>query len=352
MPSADHHAQARTGVLLVNLGTPQAPTASAVRSYLREFLSDPRVVEIPRAIWLPILYGLVLTLRPRRAAHAYRKIWTDQGSPLLVYTLRQRQALDAALKRRGLQATVEAAMCYGRPSIASAVEKLHALETTRLVVLPAYPQYSSTTTAATFDLIARAFKKRRRLPEIRFISGYHDNDAYVGACAARIQAWRERHGASEKLLFSFHGLPKRNVLLGDPYQRQCRETAGLIARKLGIGWGQWLISFQSRFGRAEWLKPYTDETLRTLARQGVKSVDVFCPGFAADCLETLEEIDIQNRAFFLDAGGERFHYIPALNDDRDHVECLSAIVQDALGSSLGSSLGSNSGSNSGNGPPA
>ena len=330
MPSAHHHAQARAGALLINLGTPRAPTASAVRSYLREFLSDPRVVEIPRAIWLPVLYGLVLTLRPRRVARAYRKIWTEQGSPLLVHTLKQRQALDVALKRRGVHATVEAAMCYGQPSIASALEKLDALGTTHLVVLPTYPQYSSTTTAAAFDLIARAFKKRRRLPKMHFINGYHDNDAYVEACAARIREWRKRRDAGEKLLFSFHGLPKRNVLLGDPYQLQCRETAGLIARKLGIGWGQWLVSFQSRFGRAEWLKPYTDETLRTLARQGVKSVDVFCPGFAADCLETLEEIDVQNRAFFLEAGGERFHYIPALNDAREHVECLSALVQDAL----------------------
>ncbi len=325
-------AAARPGVLLINLGTPQAPTAAAVRKYLKEFLSDPRVVEIPRPIWLPILYTLVLTLRPRRTARAYRKIWTAEGSPLMVNTRRQQQALGPALHRYGLTGvTVEMAMCYGQPSIASALEKLCGAGMTQLAVLPVYPQYSATTTAAAFDAIARALKKQRQLPEIRLINDYHDNDAYIKACAARILDWRREHGAGEKLLFSFHGLPKRNIALGDPYQRQCRKTAELIARELKLKWNRWLLCFQSRFGRAEWLTPYTDETLRALARQGVRSVDIFCPGFAADCLETLEEIAMQNRDFFLEAGGDRFHYIPALNDSKEHIECLARIVRDISG---------------------
>ncbi len=321
----------RSGVLLINLGTPRAPTTAAVRSYLREFLSDPRVVEIPRPIWLPILYGLVLTLRPRRTARAYRKVWLAEGSPLMVYTRRQRRALCAALNQRGAAAvTVEMAMCYGQPTIAATLEKLRGLGVTRLAVLPVYPQYSATTTAAAFDAIARALKKQRRLPTLRLISDYHDDSAYIKACAARILDARREHGGAEKLLFSFHGLPKRNVLLGDPYESQCRRTAELIARELNLKWDEWLLCFQSRFGRAEWLKPYTDETLRALPRHGVKSVDVFCPGFAADCLETLEEIAMQNRDFFLAAGGERFHYIPALNDDKEHIECLARIARSAL----------------------
>ncbi len=318
-------------MLLINLGTPRAPTTAAVRSYLREFLSDPRVVEIPRLIWLPILYGLVLSLRPRRTARAYRKIWLAEGSPLLVYTRRQQRALSAALDKRGPAATVEAAMCYGQPSIASVLEQLHKSGVTRLIVLPVYPQYSATTTAAAFDAIARALKKQRRLPEIRLINDYHDDNAYIKACAAHVLNSRREHGGGEKLLLSFHGLPKKNVLRGDPYESQCRKTAALIARELDLRWDAWLPCFQSRFGRAEWLKPYTDETLRALARQGVKSVDVFCPGFAADCLETLEEIDMQNRNFFLAAGGRRFHYIPALNDGKEHIECLARIVRNALG---------------------
>ena len=316
------------GVLLVNLGTPRAPTAAAVRRYLREFLSDPRVVEIPCAIWLPILYGLVLTLRPRRVARAYRKVWMDGGSPLLVHTLRQRHLLGVAL---GMP--VEAAMCYGHPSIASALAKFDRLGITRLVVLPVYPQYSATTTAAAFDAIARALKKQRRLPEMHLIADYHDRATYIRACARRVLVSRREHGVGEKLLFSFHGLPQTSTRRGDPYQAQCRMTAVLIARELGLEWGEWLLCFQSRFGYAEWVKPYTDKTLKVLARQGVKSVDVFCPGFAADCLETLEEMNMQNRALFLESGGERFHYIPALNDSEEHIECLAGIIRDTLKSS-------------------
>lgn len=320
------NAPSRTGVLLINLGTPQAPTAAAVRKYLGEFLSDPRVIEIPRAAWLPLLYGLILPLRSRRTARAYREIWTDEGSPLLVHTQRQGKALDAALKRRAAEATVEIGMCYGRPSIAAALTRLLERGIVRLVALPAYPQYSATTTAAAFDAIARFFKRRREIPEICFVRDFHDDEAYVRACAARVLQSRGGGDAAEQLLFSFHGLPERNVRLGDPYRAQCEKTAALVARKLGLEPNQWRLSFQSRFGRAEWLKPYTDETLRALAREGVKSVEVFCPGFAADCLETLEEINVQNRRLFLEAGGERFDYVPALNDGPEFIECLAGIA--------------------------
>ena len=321
----------RGGVLLINLGTPSAPTTKAIRSYLREFLSDPRVIEIPRLIWLPILYGAVLPLRPRRIVDAYRSIWLPEGSPLLVHTRRQRQALGEALERRGLTSVkVEMAMCYGQPSIAAALEKLCKSGVTRLVVLPAYPQYSATTTAAAFDAVAKALGKQRFVPELRMLNGYHDDGLYIKACAESIAESRSERGSGEKLLFSFHGLPKRNITMGDPYRSQCCTTAGLIARELGLEWSEWLITFQSRFGFAEWLKPYTDESLRLLARQGVRSVDVFCPGFAADCLETIEEIGVQNRAFFLEAGGERFHRIPSLNADAGHIECLARLAEDAL----------------------
>ena len=320
------NAPSRTGVLLINLGTPQAPTAGAVRRFLREFLSDPRVVEVPRAIWLPVLYALVLPLKPRRTTRMYRKIWMDEGSPLLVHTQRQARALDVALKQRAFEATVEIGMCYGQPSITAALTRLMERDIARLVALPLYPQYSATTTAAAFDAISQFFRKRRRMPELHFIRDFHDNDAYIKACVSRVRDSRAERGAAERLLFSFHGLPERNVQLGDPYRAQCEKTAERIAHELGLGPDRWLLSFQSRFGRAEWLRPYTDETLQALARRGVRSVEVFCPGFAADCLETLEEINIRNRSFFLEAGGERFDYIPALNDTAEFIECLANLV--------------------------
>ena len=324
-------ADIRGGVLLVNLGTPQAPTTKAIRSYLREFLSDPRVIEIPRLIWLPILYGVVLPLRPRRIVDAYRSIWLPEGSPLLVHTRRQRRGLDEALKRRGpASVKVEMAMCYGQPSIVTALEKLCEFGVTRLVVLPVYPQYSAATTAATLDAVAKALGKQRYVPELRILNGYHDDGLYIKACAGNIAESRSKHGSGEKLLFSFHGLPKRNIAMGDPYRSQCHTTARLLAQELGLKWNEWLITFQSRFGFAEWLTPYTDESLRLLARQGVKSVDVFCPGFAADCLETIEEIGVQNRDFFLEAGGERFHRIPSLNATARHIECLAQLASAAL----------------------
>ncbi len=315
------------GVLLVNLGTPDAPTAAAVRRYLAEFLWDPRVVEIPRPLWWLILHGVILRTRPARSAKLYEQVWQKDGSPLLAIGQRQTQALRELLQQRVKgPVQVELAMRYGNPSIAAGLAKLRAAHVRRLLVLPLYPQYSATTTASTFDAVVRVLKTWRRIPELRCINQYHDDPAYVQALANSIrEAWAQ-HGVPEKLLFSFHGIPKRNLLLGDPYHCQCQKTARRVAEQLSLTPEQWQITFQSRFGRAEWLKPYTLQTLAELARKGVKHVHVVCPGFSADCLETLQEIDGENRHAFMKAGGEVFHYIPALNERADHLHLLASLV--------------------------
>jgi protoporphyrin/coproporphyrin ferrochelatase len=316
------------GVLLVNLGTPDAPTPAALRRYLAEFLWDPRVVEIPRPLWWLILHGVILRTRPARSAKLYAKVWQKDGSPLLAIGQRQTQALRELLKQRIKGPVhVELAMRYGNPSIAAALEKLRAARVRRLLVLPMYPQYSATTTASTFDAIAQVLKTWRWIPELRCINQYHDDPAYIQALANSIREAQAQHGTPEKLLFSFHGIPRRNLLLGDPYHCQCQKTARLVAEQLSLAPQQWQITFQSRFGRAEWLKPYLLPTLEELARNGVKNVQVVCPGFSADCLETLEEIDGENRHAFLHAGGETFHYIPALNERADHLHLLASLVQ-------------------------
>jgi len=316
-----------TGVLLTNLGTPDTPTTSDVRRYLAEFLWDPRVVEIPRPLWWMILHGIILRLRPARSARKYATVWTEAGSPLLAISKRQAAALQQALdKHCPGPVKVAVAMRYGNPSIAAGLDALRDAGARRLLLFPLYPQYSATTTASTFDALAAVLKTWRWLPELRMISHYHDDAAYIGALVQRIRAtWRETK-PGERLLFSFHGLPKRNLLAGDPYHCECHKTARLVAEELGLEQGHWAVSFQSRFGRAEWLKPYTSELLAQWAKEGVDSVDVVCPGFAADCLETLEEIAVENRDIFLAAGGKTFHYIPALNDDAQHIEALTALI--------------------------
>lgn len=317
---------ARTGVLLANLGTPDAPTPAAVRRYLREFLTDRRVVDLPPPLWWPILYGIVLPLRPRRSAHAYGRIWTDEGSPLLVISRRQEAALRTRLAARGAIA-VALGMRYGRPSIAEALDALRAGGAQRLVILPLYPQYSSATTASTFDAVARHMRSWVDHPDVHFLSDYHDRPWYVDAVARSIsEAWQSAD-PGERLLFSFHGMPARTRTAGDPYHDRCHASARLIATALGLADDRWEVTFQSRFGAAKWLKPYTDETLRSWARAGVTSVDVVCPGFAADCLETLEEIAMLNRDAFLEAGGRSFRYIPCLNDRADHIEGLAGMIE-------------------------
>jgi len=318
---------ARTGVLLVQLGTPDAPTAAALRRYLREFLGDPRVVELPRIAWAPILYGFVLPLRPARSARKYAAIWTDEGSPLLVYTRRQASLLRGALGARGHALDVGFAMRYGNPSIASVLREMRSHGLDRLLVVPMYPQYSASTTATAFDAIARELQGWRAQPALRFVRDFHDDDGYVEALARRVRAHWEREGRGEQLLMSFHGVPRRVVALGDPYESQCRSTGERLAQRLRLADDEWKLTFQSRFGPAEWLQPYTAPTLVELARRGARRVDVVCPGFVADCLETLEEISIEARKSFLDAGGEAFAYVPALNDSPAFVDALAAIVE-------------------------
>jgi ferrochelatase len=318
---------AALGVLLTNLGTPTAPTPRAVRHFLREFLSDPRVVELPRWLWLPVLHGIVLRLRPRYAARAYARIWGEQGSPLLTHS----EHLAARLKERltpclGDGVKVVLGMRYGRPSIGSALEALRAAGVGRLLVLPLFPQYSAVTTASVYDAVARILGSWRRLPEVRMPMGYHDDPSYIAAVVHSIRVAFEAHGVPDRLLFSFHGLPRDAAERGDPYGDQCQATARLVADSMGLEPERWQLAFQSRVGPRAWLAPYTLETLTAWARAGVRSVQVVCPGFAADCLETLEEIDIRYREAFLGAGGEDFHYIPALNDSPQHIEALCQLV--------------------------
>jgi len=322
-----HESTESLGVLLVNLGSPDAPTTSAVRRYLAEFLWDPRVVEIPRPLWWPILHGVVLRLRPRRSAHAYQRVWTDEGSPLLVISRAQTHAIDAALAARyGNRVQVALAMRYGNPSIQAGLAQLREAHARRILIVPLYPQYSAATTATVFDAVAGELKTWRWLPELRFIAHYHDDEGYLTALVNSIRESWAQHGQAERLLFSFHGMPKRTLLAGDPYHCHCQKTARLVAERLGLPAERWQVAFQSRFGRAEWLQPYTDKTLRQWAHDGVKQVDVVCPGFAADCLETLEEIAMQNKETFLAAGGSGLRYIPALNERADHIEALAGLI--------------------------
>ncbi len=316
-----------TGVLLVNLGTPDAPTPAAVRRYLAEFLSDPRVVEMPHLLWMPILHGIILRTRPARSAALYRKIWTDQGSPLLSISLEQGQALQQLLEQQmELPVRVELAMRYGNPSIAAGLERLRQYSARRIIVLPLYPQYSATTTASTFDAISRELQKWRWLPDLEFISHYYDHPGYIDALANSVRTHWQQNSKPEKLLMSFHGIPQEYANAGDPYPEQCQTTARLLAKELELKPDEWAISFQSRLGRKEWLRPYTDETLKKWGSTGAKSVNVICPGFPTDCLETLEEIAVENRNLFITAGGEEYKYIPALNSSPEHIQVLADII--------------------------
>ncbi len=322
-----HGTSPTIGILITNLGTPDAPTPAALRRYLGEFLWDPRIVEIPRPVWWLILHGVILRTRPTRSAHAYQSIWTTEGSPLLVISRQQAATLQSLLAQQlGSSVKVALGMRYGTPSIADALSELRQANVQRILVFPLYPQYAAATAASTFDAVAAAFKTWRWIPELRMITHYHDDPAYIKALAASVREHWAQHGQAEKLLFSFHGIPKRCLLAGDPYHCECHVTARLIAQQLELPQERWQVAFQSRFGREEWLKPYTDKTLEALSRSGVKSVDIICPGFSADCLETLEEMVILNRGVFLAAGGERYSYIPALNDRPDHIQALAALV--------------------------
>lgn len=318
----------RTTIVVVNLGTPSAPTVPAVRRYLAEFLSDPRVVEAPRWLWWLALHGVILRVRPARSARAYAKIWTDVGSPLLRNSERLAERLREALAPSG--ARVLLAMRYGEPSLAGVLERLRSDGTARIVVLPLYPQYSATTTASVFDRVFATLARWRRVPALTLVTGYHAEPAYLDALADSVRRHWRQHPRGDRLLFSFHGIPLRYADAGDPYREQCHATARAVADRLGLADDTWLVTFQSRVGRERWLEPYTDVALAALPARGVRSVDVISPAFAVDCLETLEEIAIESRDRFLQAGGERYAYIPALNDDPAHVAALAGVVEREL----------------------
>ena len=329
-PPYRHGQASRTAVLLVNLGTPDAPTPSALRRYLAQFLGDPRVVEIPRWIWMAILHGIILRVRPAKSAHKYASIWTPEGSPLKVWTERQAQALQQAMDREQLPVLVRYAMTYGSPSIDAQLDALKAEGATRILILPAYPQYSGTTTAAVLDGVYRWSQRCRAIPEFRFVNRYHDDPGYIEALAQRLETHWQANGRGEQLVMSFHGVPERTLHLGDPYHCECYKTARLLAERLGLSKEQYRVTFQSRFGKAKWLEPYTEPTIRSLAREGVKRVDVVCPGFTSDCLETLEEIAMEVRQAFLTEGGEVFHYVPCLNAEPRWIQALAGIAQQHL----------------------
>ncbi|QIR15162.1 ferrochelatase [Shewanella aestuarii] len=325
-----HSARGKTGVLLVNLGTPDEPTPSAVRRYLAEFLADPRVVEIPKLVWMLILHGIILRVRPAKSAALYKQIWTDKGSPLLAISEQQQTKLSAVLQQHGHDATVHLAMRYGNPSVPDTLQAMHKQGIDKLVVLPLYPQYAAPTTASAFDAIAKELCKWRYLPALHFINTYHDHPDLITALANSIEADFAKNGKPQKLVMSYHGMPERNLHLGDPYYCFCMKTSRLVVEKLGLEKDDYVITFQSRFGKAKWLQPYTDATIESLPAQGIKDIAVICPAFSADCLETLEEIQGENRHVFEGAGGETFRYIAALNDNDDHIKMMANIVKPYL----------------------
>ena len=329
-PPFVHGQPPRTAILWCNLGTPDEPTPSAVRRYLAEFLKDRRVVEIPRLLWLLILHGIILRIRPARSAAKYASVWTPDGSPLKIWTEKQAKLLQGWLGQRNHYIKVRWAMRYGSTSIESQLSELKAEGVTRILIVPAYPQYCAATTASVCDAVFAWSQKTRLLPELRFINHYHDHPDYIAALAASVQRYWKKNGRPDKLVMSFHGVPKRTLELGDPYFCECQKTARLLAQRLGLREDQFKVTFQSRLGRAEWLQPYTEPTLIAMGKAGIERVDVICPGFSSDCLETLEEINMEGRAAFLDAGGKEFHYIACLNDDPEWITALCNITQSHL----------------------
>jgi ferrochelatase len=329
-PAYVHGRASKTGVLLVNLGSPEAPTRAATRRYLAEFLSDPRVVEIPRWVWMPVLHGIILNTRPSKSAAKYASIWLPEGSPLVVHTARVGGMLAENLQRQGVPVIVRHAMRYGQPAVSTALDALRQEGCTRVLVLPMYPQYAAATTASVWDAVARWVGQSRQVPEFRFVNRYGDEPSLIHALAHSVRRHWAAHERAPTLVMSFHGLPERSLHLGDPYHCECHKTARLLAAALELPDSAWRITFQSRFGKAQWLRPYTEPTLKELAASGTTEVDVICPGFAVDCLETLEEIAQEAQEAFLAAGGRRFSYIPCLNDDALGVQALSVVVRKHL----------------------
>lgn len=331
-PEYTHGQASRTGVLLANLGTPDRPDAASLRTYLRQFLSDDRVVEIPRALWWFILNGIILNVRPKQSAEKYATVWTDEGSPLRVHTEKQARLLQGWMVSQGQQGIeVRHAMRYGTPAIDQVLQQMKSEGFTRILVLPMYPQGASSTTGSVIDEMARTLLRWRNLPEMRYVRAFAGHPGYVSALATSVREHWERNGRAEKLVMSFHGVPHFHLTKGDPYHCECHKTGRLIAEELGLTRDQYLVTFQSRFGRARWLEPYTQPTLEKLASEGLRSVEVMCPGFVADCLETLEEIAVENRDAFIGKGGQSFGYIPCLNERPDWIAALGDIVRRELG---------------------
>ncbi|MGL5046847.1 MAG: ferrochelatase [Shewanella sp.] len=322
-----HGQRGKVGVVLLNLGTPDEPTASAVRRYLAEFLADPRVVEIPKLVWMLILHGIILRVRPAKSAALYQKVWTASGSPLMDISLRQTAKLAEKLKADNHDVSVHLAMRYGNPSVASTLQTMHQNGIDKIVVLPLYPQYAGPTTGSAFDAIAAELCRWRYIPSLHFINTYHDNADFINALANSIKADFATHGKPQKLVLSYHGMPERNLHLGDPYYCFCMKTTRLVTEKLGLGKNEFVMTFQSRFGKAKWLQPYTDATIKALPQEGVRDIAIVCPAFSADCLETLEEIVGENGHIFTEAGGDKFRYIAALNDDDAHITMMANLVK-------------------------
>jgi protoporphyrin/coproporphyrin ferrochelatase len=330
-PPFRHDQSSRIGILLINLGTPEAPTAKALRTYLKEFLWDRRVVEIPRPVWWLILNGIILNTRPAKSAEKYAAIWRPEGSPLKYYTERQTNLLREELARRSPQPLlVDYAMRYGRPAVAERIQSMRAQGVDRILLLPLYPQYAASSAGSALDAAWRLLPRLRNMPEVRALRHFHDHPGYIGALRQSVEAYWAEHGRPDVLVMSFHGVPRRSLDLGDPYHCECRKTGRLLAESLGLDAGQYRVTFQSRFGRAEWLQPYTDKTLEELGRARTRRVDVMCPGFVADCLETLEEIGMEGKASFLGAGGGEYRYLPALNDRPAWIAGLADLAMEQL----------------------
>ena len=322
-----HGSQEKTGVLITNLGTPDAPTRKALKPYLKEFLSDPRVIEIPKLIWQIILNLVILQIRPRRSAANYKKIWTDEGSPLLYISKEQVRLVEEKLKKEFPNTVFSLAMRYGNPSIHSALDKLQKQQVRRLLVLPLYPQYCAATTGSTFDAVSSILQKWRWIPELRFINQYFEENLFIKAIGDSIKKAEKHKGRPQKIIFSYHGIPKRYLTNGDPYHCFCLKTTRLVKEYLGLSDDKIITTFQSRFGREEWLKPYTSETLKELPKQGIKNIHIISPGFSSDCLETLEELEEENKEYFMESGGENYHYIPCLNDHDDHIDVFVNLIK-------------------------
>jgi ferrochelatase len=330
-PTAYSHGSApKTAILLVNLGTPDAPTASALRRYLGEFLSDPRVVEIPKPVWWLILNGIILPIRSSKSAAKYASVWTERGSPLQTGTADLTQAVAAEMTRLGHHVQVRYAMRYGNPSVASVLDEMAKQNVTRILLAPLYPQYCAATTASTLDAVTAWMRRSRRMPELRVLNHFHDEPLYIEALARKIEGYWQQQGRPDKFVMSFHGMPARTLKLGDPYHCECHKTGRLLAERLGLAAADYAVTFQSRFGKQEWLQPYTEPTLRQLAKEGVARVDVTCPGFSVDCLETLEEIAMEGKEAFLSSGGKAFHYIDCLNAEAHWAQGFSSLLASHL----------------------